>query len=258
MILLILTGIIKATLVSRMAFIFLNILYLPSWAEVDRHFKGSNYNIAIRETLKSTLKDAQDLALSNKRAKAMQLLINIASKEFRKGTIIDQDLREGFNQIANNFYQEATQQNFELSLSLIRTSSSQAFQKMNEALQLEPENLAIQIALSRLHMRRRECAKAEEILTKLKIYSLLSDNLQLALVQNANCKSHKIAYWPDIPESSDESLKLFIYEFQCEKLISQSNPPIEKIKNFLEKMKKLDATYPEILRLEANAVIQKS
>lgn len=84
-------------------------------------------------------------------------------------------------EIGESFLSERAQHLYQVGLSLTYKGDTSAEQSLLGALEIEPENLKILVALAKNYLGRSNCAKAEEIISKLsKNYFLLEEKYILS------------------------------------------------------------------------------
>lgn len=112
-----------------------------------------------KETYQDIIDKAHNLSLQKNRTQAIDLILGAIQKESKKGQA-QRELVQALDQISKIFISDKAQQLYELGLSLKDSDQKLAMNRFNEALRLEPDNSAIEIAITHLQMISNDCGGA--------------------------------------------------------------------------------------------------
>ena len=189
--------------------------------------------------------EVEERMVSDERGQALSLLAHRLKDE--KHESVRADLRKLQDQISETFLTEKAMQSYQLGRSLVFSDVPLAISKFNEALQLEPENLAVDAALVRAYLHGGECARA------LKDSSLaleLNENYRPILftkLQSLVCLQ-KIKEAEDFLDQklSDPAVANLVMTQIARAQLALLNHNAETAHNALEKAKSLDSKMPEV------------
>lgn len=216
------------------ALIFSAVLAL---AQVTKVFKAETYQDLIAK--------AQNLALQKDRQQAMNILANAIRKENSK-TQANNELKKSLNEISIIFFDDRTQQLYEVAITLKRTDLNQALQKITEAQRAEPDNSLLALEQARILIGKSDCSNAEEVAAKQLLQDPYFEELSLARAQAAQCmgKLLPVARSGELPDVKKSIFAKFWLMLEVEKRIKDKN--LAKASEVLASVKKLDNKYPEI------------
>lgn len=143
------------------------------------------------ETYQDVIEKAFNLSLQKDRTQAVNLLVSAAQKESKKGQA-PKELLAALEEVTTVFYSDKAQQNFELGLSLRMTDPTLAQTKLSEAIKIEPDNLQILLAQTRLQIAGADCGNAQKQAQKLLEKNPYSEELQLVLAQSSICLGQSV------------------------------------------------------------------
>ncbi len=194
-----------------------------------------------RETSAEIIQKAQNLILQKDRRQALEIL-NEALKSERPNGHGFKELKKTITELSHIFIGEKNQQLYELSLSLKRTEPAQALTKIIDALHFEPENLTLLLETARQNLTKGDCKAALETTLKAQTLNPWDDELTLVLAQVKICQND-LPGFVTIKEGANNSNSLPWWALEIEKAIKEKN--LQRAKEALSQMKKLDKNYPE-------------
>jgi tetratricopeptide (TPR) repeat protein len=197
------------------------------------------------ETSKDIIEKAFNLSLQKDRPQATNVLVKAIKQEnVRAGNTLE--LKKALQQVSYLFYSDRAQQAYELALSLRRTDPSQALQKMNEALRMEPDNLALFTEMQRMTMIKGDCSTASERVSKERLQNPFDENLILFQAQAQAC----LGQWEEFKRTRDSfetkksNFTKFWLSLEIELALYEKN--LNKAKELLMSLQKSDSKYPEL------------
>lgn len=196
------------------------------------------------ETYKDIVEKAYNLSLQKDRQQALNILLSALQRETRPQAVAE--LRKAINDIAHVFISDKAQQMFESGLSLRKMDLAQALGKLNEALRIESDNMAIITELSRVMVAKGDCSGAQDLVTKQIKFLLYDDELKLTTAQVYMCQSSWADYAKiyDNDEVHKSSLQKFWLALEVERYFKTKN--FIKAQEMMGNLKKLDTKYPEV------------
>lgn len=196
------------------------------------------------ETYKDLIDKAYNLSLQKDRAQATNLLVNGIKKEEKKANVV-KELSATLEKVANVFYSDKAQQNFELALSLRWSDPQLAQTKLTEASRLEPDNLMIELEILRIQISANDCDKTQ---SRLQNYSELVpylEDLKLVQAQSYVCVG-KFSDYQKLRSSIDlkkSNLAIFWQILDAEYYFRSSH--LVKANEALNSIQKMDPLFPE-------------
>jgi hypothetical protein len=194
------------------------------------------------ETYKDIIEKAYNLSLQRDRQQSLNILISALQKETRPLHV--SEIRKAINDISHVFISDKAQQAYESGISLKKTDLNQALNKLNEALRIEPDNIAIIEDIARASIAKGDCTSVTETVLKQNKLILYDEELKLILAQSYVCQSLWIEYAKlfDVTEIRKSSLQKFWLILEVEKNIKLRN--LIKAQEILLSIKKMDPKYP--------------
>ncbi len=197
------------------------------------------------ETAKDIIEKAYNLSLQKDRSQAINILVNAIKLEGdrNKSTI---ELKKALQRVSYLFYSDRAQQTYELALSLRRTDFSQALQKMNEALRMEPDNRTLFLETQRMVLIKGDCSAALDGATKAHLQDPFDENLTLLQAQAQAC----LGQWEDFKKTRDDidvkKSNLIKFWLSLEIELALYEKSLVKAKELLASLQRLDSKYPEL------------
>ncbi len=194
------------------------------------------------ETYRDLITKAQNLSLQKDRLQATKILARATAKE--KGPS-RKELILALKELAEIFYSDKGQQTFELGRSLDDTAPSNAVDRYNEALALEPNNTSILKALARSYVGLNSCDKGLESANQGLAINPFDEELVLLKAQNNVCLN-KTEYSKLVSELSDvmkTNLKLHADFLKAKALYGEGKFPAAEAQ--FDKTLTLDPKFPE-------------
>jgi hypothetical protein len=195
------------------------------------------------ETYRDVIDKAYNLSLQKDRAQAVSLLVNVAKRESRKGSVPN-ELLTAIQEVSTVFYSEKTQQFYELAVSLTLVDPPLAMTKLNEANRVEPDNALVQIQLARLNALQGDCSKSLEQGLKLKEQNPFSEELDLLVAQAAACSEKWKYYLENKPKDLKKS-SFMNYWLLIETEMHFKKGELEQMANTLSELDKGRSLDPE-------------
>lgn len=228
----------KKSLFYKAAFfaaLFISALFAHSVSATD--FKSSK-----SETYKDIIEKAYNLSLQRDRQQSLNILISALQKENRPLPV--SEIRKAITDISHIFISDKAQQAYESGVFLKKSDLSQALSKLNEALRIEPDNIAIIEEIARVAIAKGESASVTESLLKQNKLILYDEELKLLLAQSYVCQSLWSEYNKlfDPNEFRKNGLQKFWLILEVEKNIKYRN--LIKAQEILVNIKKIDPKYP--------------
>lgn len=127
---------------------------------------------------------------SKKRIPAIKLIQNVFRSEKKnnpKASQFKQNLQTKAQEVAEVFFFDKAQQKYESAISMSTLDRTSMLSELEEAKKLEPDNLKIDLAISRFHIGNKDCAKAEESLIRWLEFSDVLDSVLLTKAQVDLC-----------------------------------------------------------------------
>jgi hypothetical protein len=197
-----------------------------------------------KEGYKEIIKKAQALTLKQDRTEATKLLVGAIQKE--PGKKAQDELNKTLTEISTLFYTEKAQKLFEYAKSLFRENGNEPFDKLQEALTIEPHNLQIQLWIARFQLKQGKCGDALTTISKTLEANPFYASADLIKIQSQICLQKD----EDLLQEDDELKRIEVnYPMYYQLLMAQEE--FNK-KNFLEaeariqKAEMLDKNFPEI------------
>jgi len=142
--------------------------------------------LAETESYKDLIEKAQNLILQKDRQQAIQVLLT-GLKQEQKNKVAINELKKKVEELGSLFLSDKAQQLYETSLSFKRKDISQAQNKINEALRIEPDNVQIMTESSRLLILKGDCNSAQDQLSKTYKKNTYDEQILLTMAQIQLC-----------------------------------------------------------------------
>jgi tetratricopeptide (TPR) repeat protein len=194
------------------------------------------------ETYRDLITKAQNLSLQKDRLQATKILSRATLKE--KGPN-RKELILALKELAEIFYSDKGQQTFELGRSLDDSAPSNAVDRYNEALALEPGNTSILKALSRAYASLILCDKGLESANQGLAINPFDDELILLKAQNAVClkKTEYSKLVSDLSDLMKTNLKIHADFLKAKALFVEGKLPAAEAQ--IDKTLTADPKFPE-------------
>lgn len=194
------------------------------------------------ETYRDLITKAQNLSLQKDRLQATKILSRATLKE--KGPS-RKELIEALRELAEVFYSDKGQQTFELGRSLDDSAPSNAVDRYNEALALEPSNTSVLKALSRAYIGLNLCDKGLESANQGLAINPFDDELILLKAQNAVClnKTEYSKLVLDLAELMKTNLRIHADFLKAKALLAEGKLPAAEAQ--IDKTLATDPKFPE-------------
>lgn len=166
---------------------------------------SADYNKAV--------KLAKQKIIERERKEGLSILISEHNKSSSSKT--RKLLEEKIDYFSKMFLSTKAQQNYEFSLKIVKADTSQAIDRLNDGLEIEPNNLKLLLLVSRAYLLQAEC---EESLSKIKMAEELNPfSLELKLVkyQALSCKGDiekVLAAKPELNESFQDYMPSLVLQ----------------------------------------------
>jgi predicted Zn-dependent protease len=196
------------------------------------------------ETYQDIIEKAYNLSLQKDRAQAINLLVNAAKKESKKGKV-PIEILNALDEVSTVFFSDKAQQLHELALSLWMNDPNLATQKLADAARLEAENQQIQLGQIRLQIGAGDCASALKAVRKDLDLNPYSEELKLDNAQATLCTG-TISEYQVLKGSADpkrNGLEVFWQALDIESAYKASN--FVKGRDLVTALAKADPGYPE-------------
>lgn len=209
------------------------------------------------ETYKDIIEKAQNLILQKNRAQALDILKNAAQREQNLNAV--KELKKTAIEIANIFMTEKTHQLYENALSLRFTNISDAMNRVNEALKVEPNNMMLMTELGRLMIAKKDCKAAESnafaMSELIPFYEKVDLSLAQAYLCSSNWENYKKVVSPLNLKKSEDRYAWEILEFHHALQTNQLLLAQQSLKSLSE----IYPDYPEVpyLRWKMSVARQK-
>lgn len=242
----------------RVRFIIQLVVLFSSFALFnDSVWAAKLTNKSHSETYQNIIEKAQNLILQKNRLQALDVLKNAAQKEQNLTAV--KELKKTAIDIANIFMTEKTHQLYESALTLRFSNVNDATSRINEALKIEPNNIALMLELSRLLIAKKDCKAAETNAISMVELIPFYEKVDLSLAQAYQCQNNWEGYRRIVATinigKSEDKFAWEVLEFEN----ALVNNQLLVAQDLLKTLEKSNPDYPELpyLRWKMSVARQK-
>lgn len=196
------------------------------------------------ETYKDIIEKAYNLSLQRDRQQALNILSNAVQKETRPQAIAE--LKKTASEVANVFFSDKAQQQFEIGVSLRKTDLNQSLDKLTEASRIENDNFSIANEMARLMIAKGECKNAQDIVQRQLGLVRFDEELKLSLAQAQVCQKRWVDYQKTAESVGIKKSPQYKFWLPLEINKHLAGKSFSKAQEALATLKKLDEKYPEV------------